>query len=261
MMVKIVSWNVNSINSRLQHLEKLIQEESPDVILLQELKCLEEKFPSLAIEHLGYNLAVFGQKSYNGVAILSKGPIEDVVRSLPCDDVGDARYIECVTTISGKVLRVASVYVPNGQAVGSEKFAYKLNFFDWLANHFERQLKLNEVFIVGGDYNVAPDEIDVYDPKHLEGTVGFHKDERRKFKACLSLGMYDSFRVLNKDQQQFSWWDYRTNGWKFHRGMRIDQILISPEALDCAINAGVLDSYRGLEKASDHAPITLELNL
>lgn len=260
-MVRIVSWNVNSVNSRLPHLEKLIIEESPDVILLQELKCVDEKFPLLAIEHLGYNTAIFGQKAYNGVAILSKGPIEDVRKGLPQDDVGDARYIECVTTIGKQVMRVASVYVPNGQSVGSDKFAYKLRFFDWLMEHFKDSLKFNEKFVVGGDYNVAPDEIDVYDPKHLDGTVGFHIDERRKFKGCLGVGMYDSFRELNAGSQQFSWWDYRTNGWKFNRGMRIDQILVSPEALESATGAGVLDSFRGLEKASDHAPITLSLQI
>jgi exodeoxyribonuclease-3 len=258
-MPLIISWNVNSVAARLELLKKLIEEHNPDVILLQELKCIDEKFPREAIEHYGYNIECFGQKSYNGVAILSKSPIEDCTRGFVEDESSEARYIEGVTLAGGKVVRVASVYVPNGQEVGSEKFKFKLRFFASLKEHMQQRLSYDENFIVGGDYNVAPENIDVYNPMSLEGTVGFHIDERKAFRNILALGMYDTFRALNPAKSQFSWWDYRSNGWKFNRGMRIDQILASPQALDITKSAGIIDQFRDYPKTSDHAPIFIEL--
>ena len=170
----LVSWNVNSIKSRASHLEQLVKSVSPDVILLQETKCQEDAFPYEFVEELGYNVVVAGQKSYNGVAILSRSRIEDVSKSLPYDDSDtQARYIEGVTGINGSLFRVASVYVPNGSEVGSEKFAYKMKFFSRLAEYMKQLLQYDEKVVIGGDYNVAPEEIDVYDPKRLSGKVGF----------------------------------------------------------------------------------------
>jgi exodeoxyribonuclease-3 len=257
-MNSIVCWNVNSVNSRLEHLCKLMQEQRPEVILLQELKCLEEKFPYEALDHYGYNYAVFGQKSYNGVAILSKSPIEDLNKGLPADN-GDARYIEAVTQVSGKVIRVASIYVPNGQEIGSDKFSYKMDFFAKLEERFKEHLRNGELLVFAGDYNVAPESIDVYNPKSLDGSVGFHIDERRWFRRFCSLGLQDSFRALHPSKQQFSWWDYRSGGWQHNKGMRIDHILVCPELLMQIEDAGVLSEYRALTKASDHAPIYIKL--
>jgi len=248
----IVSWNVNSVKSRLEHLLNFLDEYSPDVILLQELKCIDEAFPRMEIEEKGYNIATSGQKTYNGVAILSKHPIEDVNKALPGDDADiQARYIEAFT--GGK--RVVSVYVPNGQAIGSDKFHYKMAFYDRLYKHLQELLKFDEELVVGGDYNVAPEEIDVYDKRHLEGKLCFTIEERKKFRSLLNLGLSDSFRILHPNTHEFSWWDYRAGSWDQNKGLRIDQILTSPESSDRLIEAGIYIKIRDLAKASDHAPI------
>lgn len=238
-------------------LEQLIQSEKPDVILLQETKCQDEHFPRMELESYGYNIAIHGQKTFNGVAILSKGPIEDVTKGLPNFQDEQARYIECITTINGQVVRVASVYVPNGQEVGSEKFAYKLGFMKALNDHFATLLSYEELLAVGGDYNIAPEEIDVYDPKTLAKYVGFHIEERKLLRESHNLGMYDSFRAKHPGKQEYSWWDYRTKSFEQDNGMRIDHILVSPLGADKLFEANILRSYRGLEKTSDHAPISV----
>lgn len=260
--MKIVSWNINSIKSRLELCTEYLRNTNPDVVLLQELKCEKDKFPFMEIEDLGYNIAVNGQKTYNGVAILSKYPIDDIITSIP-ENSNDpqARYIEAVITKDDIALRVASVYVPNGQAPGTDKFAYKLDFFNKLSSHLNNVLKYEEILVIGGDYNVAPDIIDVYDPKGLEGTTCFHRDEREKFRGLLNLGLYDAFRAKNPDQQQFSWWDYRGGGYQNGKGMRIDHFLLSPEAVDKLAKCSIDESVRGKEKPSDHAPVVCELEI
>jgi exodeoxyribonuclease III len=251
-MTQVVSWNVNSIKSRLQNFFEFVDKYSPDIILLQELKCLEEAFPRMEIEEKGYNLAISGQKTYNGVAILSKSPIEDICKTLPGDDEDtQARYIEGFTM----GMRVSSVYVPNGQEVGSDKFQYKLRFFDRLNEHVKTLRGYDEQLVIGGDYNVAPEPIDVYNPKALEGGIGFHIEERKKFRKLINNGMADSYRILHPNKQEFSWWDYRSGAWDQNKGMRIDQILLSPQSCDKLLEAGVYNEIRGKEKASDHAPI------
>lgn len=258
---KIVSWNVNSIKSRYSAVISFLEKYNPDVVLFQEIKCETEKFPSLEVQGLGYNIAVYGQKTFNGVAILSKYPIEDVVRGLPTlPDDTQARYIECITYIDKLPVRVASVYVPNGQEVGSEKFNYKLRFFEALSQHLEGLLSYEEITVVGGDFNVAPEEIDAYDPKSLGGAICFNIEERKQFRKILKAGYDDSFRVKNPNTQEFSWWDYRGNSLSNNHGLRIDQILTSPEATDKIKEAGIYKEIRSIEKASDHAPIYLSLN-
>jgi len=255
--MKIATWNVNSVKSRLEHLQKYLQDFKPDILLLQELKCVTENFPYVEIEELGYNIAAHGQKTYNGVAILSKFPLEDIRTGL--DGAGlngqnpdeQARYIEAVT--GG--FRVASVYVPNGQAVGTDKFDYKMRFFDRLREHAIELLKYNEKLVIGADYNVAPADIDVYDPKSLAGSVCFHPAEQEKFRALEFLGLTDAFRAANPHGQQFSWWDYRGGSWEHGKGMRIDHLLLSPQAADCLISCATEETPRGWEKPSDHAPV------
>ena len=209
-MLKIATWNVNSVKTRLEHLlSYLNSEESPDILLLQELKCQTEAFPYLEIEDAGYNVAVHGQKTYNGVAILAKHPIDDITTSLPGDDSDEqARYIESLVTVKDKVLRVASVYVPNGSSPDSDKFQYKLKFFDRLYEHSKKLLTYDEILIIGGDYNVAPSAIDVYDPVTLDGSTCYHIEERKKFRALEGLGLTDIYRLTNDNKEQFSWWDY-----------------------------------------------------
>lgn len=261
-MSLIVSWNINSVRSRFLQLVEFIQKHNPDIILLQEIKCLEEFFPKMELEDLGYNTSVYGQKSYNGVAILSKYRLEDVQKGLPTFENEEARYIEALTYINGKSVRVASVYVPNGQAVGSEKFQYKLKFLEKFNLHCQNINEWDEPFFVGGDYNVASDEIDVYSVDKLEGTVGFHIEERRSMKKIFTdCKLTDTFRVLNPSVMEFSWWDYRAGSWQNNKGMRIDQILASPEGVDLIKEAGVFSEVRGWEKASDHAPIYCRINI
>jgi len=258
--MKIVSWNVNSVRARLPLLLSWLEEISPDVVLLQETKVIDEQFPYEPIEDLGYNIAVCGQKSYNGVAILSKFPIEDIITSLPTYPENEqARYIEAVVMNGEKTVRVVSVYVPNGSEVGSEKFEYKLNFLDKLNEHLKDLLEYDEILAIGGDYNIAPEPIDVYDPKYFEGRICFHPEERKRFQQILDLGFTDSYRKIAPEIQQFSWWDYRTKGWENKRGLRIDHILLSKQAKDILKNAGVEDYLRGEKRPSDHAPVWIEV--
>ncbi|NBV06526.1 MAG: exodeoxyribonuclease III [Proteobacteria bacterium] len=295
--MKIASFNVNSVKARLPRLLEWLKNSNPDVVLLQELKCIESEFPFEALYDAGYNSAVAGQKSYNGVAILSKFKIEDVVKALPNIEaekgeigypllrgseltrsatMGDsysdeqARYIEAVISISGKAIRVASIYVPNGGGdlmlnetlENSQKFIYKLKFFERLKSHFSRLAEFNEIQIFGGDYNVAVEEIDVFDAKSLRGTVCFHDLEREKFRSILNLGIVDSYRAANPSAQAFSWWDYRGGSWQHNKGMRIDYLLTSPQAADKIIAATIEDrGVRDQEKASDHCPVCVTIEV
>lgn len=260
--MKIASWNVNSVKSRLPNLLSWLEETRPDVVLLQELKCLTETFPGEVIEDLGYNLAIHGQKTYNGVAILSKYPIDDITTDLHNDpEPTQSRYIEAVISVNKTAIRCASVYVPNGQEVGSVKFQYKLAFLEALREHMQKLLHHDEITIIGGDYNVAPDDIDVYDPKALENSVCFSIQERQKLKQLINLGYRDSYRSLHKNDQEFSWWDYRAGAYHRNHGMRIDHLLLSPEASDLLTSAEIEHKVRSQEKPSDHAPVTITLKI
>lgn len=261
--LSIATWNVNSVRSRLPHLlEWLRSDNAPDVVGLQELKVEDHGFPLMEIEELGYNVATHGQKTYNGVAILSKYPLDDVRRGLPGnEDDEQARYIEAVVCAGENVVRVASVYVPNGQAVDSDKFAYKMRFFDLLGQRLDTLRGYNEITVIGGDYNVAPYALDVYDPKRLDGTVCYHPREREKIRSIFHSGYYDAFRTLYPERQEFSWWDYRGASWKANQGLRIDHLLLSPHAVDRLQTCETLVDMRGAEKASDHAPVVCTLDV
>lgn len=258
-MIKIASWNVNSIRSRVEHLGYFIKQYDYDILLLQELKATHENFPYMEFEEMGYNIKILGQKSYNGVAIFSKFPLEDVVCGIPGYDDAQARYIEAVISIPQGALRVASVYVPNGEALDSPKFSYKMEFLHHLKKHMEQLLEYEEAIIIGGDYNIAPNFLDVYNEK-LDGELCFSKQERSKFSAIANLGYIDSYRAIHPHKQQFSWWDYRGGGWQYNKGMRIDHLLISPQTADKLLECEIYYDMRGLEKASDHAPIGLKLS-
>jgi len=260
MGVTVATWNVNSIKSRLHQLLPWLKETSPSIVLLQELKTTNDAFPYMEIEELGYNVAAHGQKTYNGVAILSKFPLSDVMTTLPGEDTDEAsRYIEAVASLPGAAIRVASVYVPNGQSPDSDKFQYKLRFLKRLYAHVQSLLKLDEVVVMGGDYNVAPFPIDVYDPVRLDGTVCYHPLEREHMRTVLNLGLYDAFRMLNPHTQTFSWWDYRGNGFEAGHGMRIDHLLLSPQATDKLQGCEIVQALRGQERPSDHVPVVCTL--
>lgn len=257
MNVSIATWNVNSIRSRLQHLLSWLSSDKPDIVLLQELKCTDEVFPYMEIEELGYNIAVFGEKTYNGVAILSKFPLDDIKRGLDGDDSDThSRYIEGLINTPKGVIRVASVYVPNGNEVGSDKFAYKLRFLDRLHTHVKTLLTYEEMLVMGGDYNIAPDDRDVFNPKTWEGSVLTHDEVRSRLRKILNLGIYDACRLKFPDgKTAYSWWDYRGNALEQDNGLRIDHLLLSPQAADKLSNYYVKKDLRHLEKASDHAPV------
>lgn len=250
--ITIASWNVNSVRVRLPHLLDWLREDKPDIILLQELKCVDEQFPSMEIEELGYNIALHGEKTYNGVAILSKFPLDDVSRGLAGDDSDtQARYIEAVVCHPVAVFRVASVYVPNGMDVASSKFAYKLKFLGRLAEHIKKMLEYKEILVIGGDYNIAPSDEDVHNPKAWEDSVLTHAEVRKCWRKIVNLGMYNP-------QTAYTWWDYRGSAFAADNGLTIDHLLLSPQAADKFLNSYVKKSLRELEKPSDHAPVVAE---
>ena len=255
--MKIATWNVNSIKVRLPNVLEWLSEAAPDVVLLQETKTVEEKFPELEIGDAGYNCAVMGQKSYNGVAILSKRPIEDLRRGLPGDDSDEqARYIEAV--ISG--VRVASIYLPNGNPVETEKFPYKLAWMARLAAHAATLLAYEEAVVLGGDYNVVPADGDVYDPEGWRDDALCQPEARAHFRTILNSGYTEAFRALNSETGLYSFWDYQKGRWQRDEGLRIDHLLLSPEATDrleaCEIDSGP----RAKPKASDHTPVWCTLS-
>lgn len=272
-MIKIASFNVNSINARLPRFLEWLKHSKPDVVCLQELKCLEEKFPFEAVNDAGYNCVVSGQKTYNGVAILSKFKIEDVVKTLPMLDSSQAqdpqaRYIEAVISTPNDAFRVASIYVPNGggellenqSLENSSKFLYKLEFFERLKSHLSKLVKYDELQFFAGDFNVAVNEIDIFDPKFFANQVLFHPLERNKMQAIFNIGLIDSYRIFNPRLQEFSWWDYRGNSYLKNCGARIDYILISPKATDKLISANIENiGVRDQEKASDHCPVVVNI--
>ncbi|WP_374448731.1 exodeoxyribonuclease III [Stella sp.] len=250
--MKIATWNVNSVKARLPNLVAWLTEARPDIVLLQELKCVDEAFPAAEIEELGYNVATHGQKTYNGVAILAKRPIEDVRRGLPGnDDDPQARYIEA--TVAG--VRVASIYLPNGNPAPGEKFDYKLAWMDRLVPHVRELLAAEETFVLGGDYNVCPTDEDVYDPVKWAEDALCRPESRARFRTLLHLGLTDAFRALHPEPHQYSYWDYVQRRWELDHGLRIDHLLLSPQAADRLGESGIDKDPRGRERASDHTPV------
>jgi exodeoxyribonuclease III len=260
--MKIATWNVNSINMRKSQLITWLKQNKPEVLLLQEIKCEDKNFPKEEVEELGYNLAIHGQKGFNGVAILSLFPIDEFIIKLPGNPLPEqARYIEAVISIPQTAIRVASVYVPNGEDLDSPKFKHKLEFLDALKEHCENLLRLEEKIIIGGDFNIAPEEIDSYNADATQDSILCHLSVRKKFRSLINLGFYNAFRVTNPKDQEFSWWDYRRGAWQRNRGMLIDHILLSPEAVDILKTTEIHDKMRGLEKPSDHVPVVCEFLL
>jgi exodeoxyribonuclease III len=258
--IKIAVWNVNSIKARLTNFIEWAEATQPDFILLQELKCEEHKFPFEQLESLNYNYAINGQKTYNGVAILSKYPLEEINKNFAGDpDPTHARFIEACAQTEAGYIRLISLYVPNGGEVGSDKFKYKLDFYDKFEKYLESKKSFDEILIVGGDYNVAPEEIDVYDVRGLQNSTCFTLQERRKLRSLFNLGFEDAYRFLHPNKAEFTWWDYRGNSFAHNKGMRIDHFLLSPKAVDLLDKCYIDSETRGKDTASDHAPIIVEL--
>ena len=256
-MVKIATWNVNSIKARLDGVRRWLEGARPNVVLLQEIKCQDEAFPALEIESLGYRTAVVGQKSYNGVAVLSDDEIAVEARALPGDESDEqARYLEVRT----HGLRVASIYLPNGNPPDTEKYDYKLAWMERLRDHVTGLLASEEAFVLGGDYNVIPDAADCHDPRIWAGDALFRLETRRRFRAILNLGLTEAFRALHPRTRAYSFWDYQGGAWDSDHGIRIDHLLLSPQAADRLTGCSIDREPRGWTKASDHTPVICELD-
>jgi exodeoxyribonuclease III len=254
--VKIASWNVNSIKVRLEHLLAWLADAKPDVLCLQEIKCVEADFPRLEIQGLGYQLELIGQRSYNGVALLSREPMQDVLRGLPGDPADDqARYLEA--TIAG--LRIASLYLPNGNPSGSDKFQYKLAWMRRLRAHARRVLAEERPAVLAGDYNIVPTDDDVYDPVAWQDDALCRPEARAEFRALMHLGWTDAFRVYHGEPHRYTFWDYQAGRWYRDEGLRIDHLLLSPQAADRLVDCDIDKAPRAKDKASDHTPVWCEI--
>jgi exodeoxyribonuclease-3 len=257
--LRIATWNVNSVRQRLGQLLAYLKETSPDAVCLQETKCLDDQFPRLEIEGLGYNVATHGQKGFNGVAILAKRPIE-TKPGLPGDPKDEqARYIEAELPTAKGALRLACIYLPNGNPVDSEKYPYKLAFMDRLIAHSKALLALEEPLILAGDFNVIPETRDAARPEQWVHDALFLPQTRAKFRELLSLGFTDALRATSDAGGFYTFWDFKTAGWQKNNGIRIDHLLLSPQAVDLLAGVTIDKHMRGLDKASDHAPIRVEL--
>jgi exodeoxyribonuclease-3 len=253
--MKIATWNVNSLKVRLAHVLQWLQDKQPDILCLQELKLTNENFPSAAINDAGYQVAFSGQKTYNGVAILSREMLTDIVVDLPNYDDPQRRVL--AVTINN--IRVLNLYMPNGSSVDSDKYVYKLAWLESLHSFVQAQLEQYENLVVLGDFNIAPEDRDVYDPKAWEGQVLCSKPERTALQKIMELGLVDTFRLFHQDQQ-FSWWDYRQAAFRRNMGLRIDHILASTALAKKCVNVEIDKVPRKWEQPSDHAPVIAEFN-
>src|SRR5437868_1279233 len=260
--MRIATWNVNSIRQRIENLTAWLTERAPDIVCLQETKTVDEAFPRAPIEALGYNVAIHGQKTFNGVAILSKFKFDEVTPGLPGDDADDhARFIEAVVSTAQGTLRVASIYLPNGNPPDTEKYTYKINWMERLSKYTHERLQLEEPLVMAGDYNVIPTADDVHDPAAWAKDALFLPQTLEKFRALTHLGLTDAIRAVSDERGLYTFWDYQAGAWQKNWGIRIDHLLMSPQASDRLVDVGV-DSYvRAWEKPSDHVPVWADLNL
>ena len=257
--MKIATWNVNSLTARLQHVLDWLIANPVDVLCLQELKMSDDKFPLEVLKDAGYDSAVFGQKTYNGVAILSRAPVRDVLKNIGGFADDHSRVISGTIDTPAGALRIVNGYFVNGQAPDSEKFVYKMKWLDGLHDWLRQELVTHPNLVLLGDFNVAPEDRDSYDPVGLAGTIHHTPQERAHFNALLQLGLADSFRLFEQPPKSYSWWDYRMLGYQKNRGLRIDHVLVS-QPLVPRVKSCVIDRVpRKWEKPSDHAPVILEL--
>ncbi|HJS79436.1 MAG TPA: exodeoxyribonuclease III [Vitreimonas sp.] len=259
MALKIAAWNVNSIMARLPTALKVFADVNADVWCLQEIKCEDARFPRFEIEAMGYNIETFGQKSYNGVAILSKDRIEEVSRGLLNFEHEHARFIEAVIASPDGPVRVASIYAPNGNPIRSDKFAFKLAFMEALQAHLRELLKLEERFIIAGDYNVIPRDVDCHDPRVWAGDALFQPETRAAYRALQNLGLSDAYMQADGSAHRYTFWDYQAGAWQKDHGIRIDHLLLSPQAADRLQSVEIFKAARAMDKASDHVPIIATL--
>jgi len=257
--MQIATWNINSLTVRLPQVLDWLAANPVDALGLQELKLVDEKFPFDALKEIGYHAAAFGQKTYNGVAILSRTPLRDVVRNIPGHSDEQARVIAATLDTAEGPLRLINCYFVNGQEPGSEKFAYKLQWLAALQRWIAEEMQTHPRLVLVGDFNVAPEDRDSYDPVGLKDTIHHTVEERAHFQALLALGLTDAYRMFEQPEKSYSWWDYRMLGFQKNRGLRIDHILVS-EALSDSVKACTIDrAPRKNPQPSDHAPVVVTL--
>ena len=253
--MKLATWNVNSLRVRLPHLLDWLAAQAPDVACLQETKCEDADFPAAALRAAGYHSLHHGQRGYNGVAIVSRAEAKEARRGIP--DFADEQSRVIAADVAG--IRVVSVYVPNGQAVGSDKFAYKLRWFEALADWLSQELTTHARLAVLGDFNVAPEDRDVHDPALWEGKIHVSGPEREALARVAAAGFADAFRLFEQPEKSYSWWDYRMGAFRRNMGLRIDHVLLSPELARACRSCTIDIAPRRLERPSDHAPVVCEL--
>ena len=258
--MKISSWNVNSIRARLDNVIHYIREEKPDIILCQEIKTQDQFFPKEDIKKIGYASHIFGQKSYNGVAILSKHEIKNVTKNFISDDLNQYRIITGEIELKKKKIDIINIYTPNGNPVNTEKYLYKKNWLKKFISSVKKRLMKNSNIIIAGDFNIIPEEIDVYDFKRYENDALGKLEIRKKFRELLNLGFNDIYRIKNKNKQEYTFWDYFAGSWQKNYGMRIDHFLISNNLLNNVSSIKINKKPRSRVKPSDHTPIELEIN-
>ena len=258
--MKIVTWNINGVRARIDNLLTWLKESDPDIVCLQEIKTVDEGFPRFEIEALGYHVETHGQKGFNGVAILSKLPFDEVNRGLPGDDTDEqARFIEGVFSTSGGALRVVSLYLPNGNPVGTEKFPYKLAWMKRLELWALERLALEEPLILAGDYNVIPEPIDAKNPEIWVNDALFQPETRQAFRRLINRGFTEALRATTDAAGIYTFWDYQAGAWQKNNGIRIDHLLLSPEAANRLTSTAVEKHVRAWEKPSDHVPTVAHL--
>lgn len=258
--MKIATFNINGIKARNAALTDWLSEYSPDVAMLQEIKSVDEGFPKAQFEDMGYNVETHGQKSFNGVAILSKLPLEDVSRGLPGDDEDEqARWIEA-TVVGKAAIRLCCLYLPNGNPVPGPKYDYKLSWMKRLEHRAKALLATEEPFLMGGDYNIIPQDIDAARPDAWHKDALALPESRQAFRRIQNLGLTEAFRSRNSAADQYSFWDYQAGAWNRNDGIRIDHFLLSPQCADLLMDVGIEKQVRGREKPSDHVPVWIELD-
>jgi len=258
--MKIASWNVNSVRARIANIINYLKTSKPDILLIQEIKTEEKNFPFSDFENLGYTSHVYGQKSYNGVAFLSKIDIDKIDIKFLKDKNKQSRIIAANFSHQSKIITLINVYVPNGNPIETEKYEYKKYWYKSFIDKVKKALEKNKNIIIGGDFNIIPEEIDVYDYKKYENDALFKLEMRKKFRELINLGFQDIYRFFNKDTQEFTFWDYMAGSWQKNHGMRIDHFLVSNNLLKNIKNVNIDKKPRSKIKPSDHTPIELELN-
>jgi exodeoxyribonuclease III len=254
--MRIATWNVNSVKQRCNNLAAWLSERRPDIVCLQETKSVDAAFPRETFEGLGYNLAVHGQKGFNGVAIFSKLPFDEVTSGLPGDPRDEqARCLEIVVSTRSGAVRIVSLYFPNGNPPATEKYLYKIQWMDRVIDYMRERLKLEEPLILAGDYNVIPSELDVHDPALWLGDALFLPETRNKFRALMALGLTDAVRATTDDPGVYTFWDYQAGAWQKNNGIRIDHLILSPQAADRLVAVGIDKQVRAWERPSDHVPV------